>query len=1066
MLDTAGAIVESRASEDALSPLHRVLRTMSSAHQVVTRAQDEPTLLSQFCRIACELGYRMAWAGYVENHDPRSLRRVASAGFDCGDLDVTAMAQADTEWGRAAATLAIRGGKSVSIQDFATHFGAAAWRTHAIECDYGSAFSVPLRDDSSAVFGALTVFSERVNAFAADEVQLLEVLAGDLAFGIVALRQRAAWQLAENDRLAHLRVFEGLDRVNRAMQGAADLTQMMRDVLDAVMALFDCDRAFLVYPCDPTAPTWRAPMERNKPAYPGALVLDLELPMTEEIAQASRLLLGSDGPLRFGPGAEFPLPPDVAEQFSIKSFIGMALYPKGGKPWQFGLHQCSHARAWSDSEVRLLNEIGRRLTDGLTSWLTHRDLQQNEGRLRTLVQAIPDLIWLKNPDGVILSCNAQFERLLGVREEDIVGKTDYDFVERELADYFRANDRKAMEAKAPTINEEWLTFAADGYRGLFETIKTPMWDPDGAVVGVLGVARDITARHRADEQLRIAASAFEAQEGILVTDASEVILRVNRAFTEITGYSESECVGQSPRMLRSGRHDADFFRALWDSVKREGGWHGEVWNRRKSGEIYPAWLNITAVRDDSGKSTHYVGTFLDITARKAAEREIEYLAYHDQLTRLPNRRLLVDRLQHALAGSARSRRRGALLFIDLDNFKFVNDTSGHETGDKLLMEVAGRIVARLRQGDTVARLGGDEFVVMLEDLHEGSTEAAAQAIRVGEKLRVALSEPYSIDGRTHHSSPSIGVTLFVGTTDSVDDLLKQADIAMYQAKSAGRNTLRFFDPQMQADLAARAVLEASLRVGVQNGQFTLHFQPQIDSVHGVVGAEALLRWLHPERGMVSPAEFIPVAEETGLILPIGQWVLEAACAQLATWKTRACRRDLQLAINVSARQFRQADFVEQVRRTLERAGAPANRLKIELTESALLHDVSDTIEKMQALRRLGTGFSMDDFGTGYSSLAYLTRLPLDQLKIDQSFVRTLPDSTTDALVVQSIISLAKSLGLSVIAEGVETEAQRLFLDRHGCSTWQGYLFAKPMAIDAFERFVDASDSCATQGTNH
>jgi diguanylate cyclase (GGDEF)-like protein len=439
--------------------------------------------------------------------------------------------------------------------------------------------------------------------------------------------------------------------------------------------------------------------------------------------------------------------------------------------------------------------------------------------------------------------------------------------------------------------------------------------------------------------------------------------------------------------------------------------------------------------------------------RKRAEKEIEHLAYYDPLTELPNRRLFLDRLQQALAGCARSGRKGALLFIGLDNFKILNETAGREVGDQLLIEVSRRIGHCLRNGDTAARLGGDEFVVVLEELNAASSEAAAQAQEIGERLLAALNQPYLIAGRPHHSTPSIGVTLFIDAVDSLDELLKQADIAMSQAKSAGGNALRFFDPAMQGALAARTALESALRLAIRDRQFILYYQPQVAGRGGIVGAEALLRWRHPERGMVPPGEFIPLAEETGLIVPIGQWVLEAACAQLKRWTADPRAGALQLAINVSARQFRQANFVDAVRRALENAGAPAAKLKLELTESLIIDDIEGTIDKMRALKELGVGFSLDDFGTGYSSLSYLTRLPLDQVKIDQSFVRKLPDSANDAAVVVTIITLAKTLGIDVIAEGVETEAQRQFLERHRCPTYQGFLFSKPLDIAEFEQLL-------------
>jgi diguanylate cyclase (GGDEF)-like protein/PAS domain S-box-containing protein len=450
--------------------------------------------------------------------------------------------------------------------------------------------------------------------------------------------------------------------------------------------------------------------------------------------------------------------------------------------------------------------------------------------------------------------------------------------------------------------------------------------------------------------------------------------------------------------------------------------------------------------------------------RAAAERRIEHLAFYDPLTELPNRRLLMDRLDRAMTGSARTQHMGALLFIDLDNFKLLNDTCGHDVGDRLLIEVAQRLATCVRDGDTISRLGGDEFVVMLEGLSEYPADAAAQAQAIGGKVLSTLRQSYVMGGRTHHSTPSIGATLFVGNENSVDELLKQADIAMYQAKSAGRNTLRFFDPDMQASVAARADLETAMRQGIESQQFVLHYQAQVHGQVGIIGAEVLLRWNHPLRGLVSPAEFIPLAEETGLILPLGQWVLEAACGRLAAWSRDPHFRDLYLSVNVSARQFHQTDFVDRVRDALLSTGAPATRLKLELTESLVLDNISDTIAKMHLLKALGVSFSMDDFGTGYSSLSYLTQLPLNQLKIDQSFVHTLPDSPNDAVVVQAIITLARSLGLEVIAEGVETEAQRQFLALHGCPIYQGYLFSKPVSQEAFAALMQ--DMASQKGLNH
>lgn len=445
-----------------------------------------------------------------------------------------------------------------------------------------------------------------------------------------------------------------------------------------------------------------------------------------------------------------------------------------------------------------------------------------------------------------------------------------------------------------------------------------------------------------------------------------------------------------------------------------------------------------------------IGQFI---GSKAAKEEIWQLAFYDPLTHLPNRRLLIDRLKHVQGISTRSKGHNALLFIDLDNFKTINDTLGHDKGDLLLQEVARRLVSCVRSADTVARLGGDEFVVMVSELSENLEEAAVQAEHVGEKILALLNQPYQLTDRLYRSTSSIGVTLFNGRAESTDDLLKRADLAMYQSKSAGRNTLRFFEPDMQAAVTARAELEIDLRRGQQDAQFILYYQAQVNHNGYWTGAEALIRWQHPKRGLVSPAEFIPAAEETGLILPLGRWVLETACSQLVVWARRPETAHLTLAVNVSTRQFRQADFVKEITDLLALTGADPCLLKLELTESMLLENVEDIIVKMGALIALGIRFSLDDFGTGYSSLGYLKRLPLDQLKIDQTFVRDVLTDPNDAAIVRTIVALAQSLGLSVIAEGVETASQMEFLSQNGCRAYQGYLFSRPLPLEQFEALL-------------
>jgi diguanylate cyclase (GGDEF)-like protein/PAS domain S-box-containing protein len=693
---------------------------------------------------------------------------------------------------------------------------------------------------------------------------------------------------------------------------------------------------------------------------------------------------------------------------------------------------------------------------GITIDITDRrcaetNLRATDEKLRALYELSPLGIALTDMRGRYLEVNEAFQRMCGYSEEELVS-----------LDYWALTPRKYEAEEARQLESLERT----GYYGPYEKEYVRK---DGSLVplrlnGMLvtggdgrkhiwSIVEDITDRKRIETDLRIAASAFDAQVGIIVTDADGVILRVNEAFCATTGYSAEELIGQTPRLFKSGRHDANFYAAMWQSLRQAGVWQGEIWDRRKNGEVYPKWMTISAVKGDDGVTTHYVSTHSDISERKAAEEEVKHLAFYDPLTQLPNRRLLLDRLHQALATSHRIARHGALLFIDLDNFKILNDTLGHDQGDLLLQQVAARLTSCVREGDTVARLGGDEFVVMLENLSEGIEEAAAQVETVGGKIVAALNAAYLLGGHEHHGTASIGVTLFGARQGTMEELLKQADLAMYQAKASGRNALRFFDPRMQAAVNARVGLEKDLRAAVREDQFVLDYQAQVDSEGCVIGAEVLVRWRHPQRGLVLPDDFIPLAEETGLILPLGQWVLEAACRQLAAWADRAEANGLTLAVNVSVKQLRQRDFVAQVLAVLQRTGADPRRLKLELTESLLLDNAEDTVAKMAALKEMGVGFALDDFGTGFSSLSYLKRLPLEKLKIDRSFVRDVLTDSNDAAIAKTIVALAQSLGLATIAEGVETDAQRAFLADAGCRSYQGFLFSRPLPLDAFESFL-------------
>lgn len=714
----------------------------------------------------------------------------------------------------------------------------------------------------------------------------------------------------------------------------------------------------------------------------------------------------------------------------------------------------SNAKKWIDLTCApILNQNGKIdggiaiIQDITTRKLAEASFNSIAEQLNDTLSAIPDILFELGLDGQYYSVHTPNEDLLVMPSTELIGKKVPQVLPPEASNIIMAALHEAHE-QGSSQGKQYQRQSPQGALW-FELSVARKSSPDENPRFVV-LSRDISERKITERDLRISAIAFEAQESMMVSDANKVILRVNKAFTEVTGYTAEEVVGQTSLPLRSNMHDTNFYQSIWSSVNSKGAWKGEIYSRKKNGEIYPGILSISAVYDINNVVTHYVSTLVDITKEKITAEEIQFLAFYDPLTGLPNRRLLMDRLSHALMTNVRKDKDGALLFIDLDHFKTLNDTLGHDVGDLLLQQVAKRLTTCVREGDTVARLGGDEYVVLLENLSEQAIEAATQAEAISTKILSALNEPYQLDSHEYHNTSSIGVALFSNHGQSQEDLLKHADIAMYQSKKAGRNTLRFFDPAMQQAIHVRADMERELRRAIEQQQFQLHYQVQTDHKGNAIGAEALIRWFHPERGLIPPLQFIPMTEETGLISSIGEWVIDTACAQLHTWQHIEPIRDISIAINISAKQFHQADFSEKVLATIERYDINPMLLKLELTESILLEDFEGTIATINTLKKIGVMFSLDDFGTGYSSLQYLKCLPLQQLKIDQSFVRDILTDSSDQAIVRTIIAMAHSLELEVIAEGVETEAQRQYLLEIGCKSFQGYLFGKPMPITEFE----------------
>ncbi|MDO9365355.1 MAG: PAS domain S-box protein [Methylotenera sp.] len=695
--------------------------------------------------------------------------------------------------------------------------------------------------------------------------------------------------------------------------------------------------------------------------------------------------------------------------------------------------------------------------------LADKAQRENQSRILHMLETSPIAVRIAASAGrKVLFANKRYVQLINTSPQQAIGKDpkqyyanpqDYKDILHQLSLGGSVTD-KLIELSIPSVGSIWAmaSYALINYEneeavlGWFYDVTDLRKSQDALQLSEKKAKQSL-------EELKYQSYALEKHAIVAVTDVRGRITYANEKFCAISGYSYDELIGQDHVILNSGLQPDGFWKEMYRVVAKGEVWHDEVCNRAKDGHLYWVDTTIAPYMGENGKPQSYISIRTDISERKAAEEKSNYLALYDALTGLPNRRLLNDRLNQALASSTRSGRDGALLFLDLDHFKTLNDTLGHDVGDYLLQQVAQRLTASVREGDTVARLGGDEFVVILEELSEQNIEAAAQAKAIGEKIMTALNRPYQLATHEYHITPSIGVTLFNNHQSNMDELLKQADIAMYQAKKLGRNALSFFDPEMQNAIHTRVDLEHELRKALENKQFLMYYQIQVDASNHATGAEALIRWIHPERGLISPFHFIPVAEETGMILAIGQWVLDTACAQLKTWEQDELTHNLTLSINVSAKQFRQANFVAQVQETILQHAINPMLLKLELTESILVDRIDDTIETMNALKGLGIRFSLDDFGTGYSSLQYLKLLPLYQLKIDQSFVRDIAIDSSDQAIVRTIIAMAHTLNLNVIAEGVETDEQQGLLKDNGCLHYQGYLFSKPVPIDQFEALL-------------
>ena len=719
---------------------------------------------------------------------------------------------------------------------------------------------------------------------------------------------------------------------------------------------------------------------------------------------------------------------------------GHLIREDGNQIWIWTMQDVSRRREAEEALRRSHGDLEQRVAERTA------EVSQQLHFMEQLIEAIPGPVFYKDCEGRYLGCNQRYVDFLGTSRAELIGATVHDISPPAMAEVYRAADQELLDNPGLQVYETKARIASGEHRDV-RMHKATFANPDGSVGGIIGAVFDITDSKRMEMRMRQAATVFDSSaEGITITAPDGSIIAVNRAFTEITGYGESEVLGRNPRILKSDRQDRDFYRRMWETLHQTGRWEGELWNRRKDGGIYPERLTISAVKDPDGSVMHYVGVFSDITEIKRAADLLDHQAHHDHLTGLPNRLLLEDRLRGALLRAQREQMQVAVLFVDLDRFKNINDSLGHHVGDRVLCEVARRFCALTRESDTVARLGGDEFLIIMEGIHD-----PAMASRIADKIIDDLRiNPVTLE-QEFFVGASIGISLFPRDGDNSSTLLKNADAAMYRAKERGRDTYEFFSDDLTQFSLDRFKMETDLRRAIERDELIVYLQPQFSLWTGeLLGAEALVRWQHPRLGLVAPASFIPLAEESGLIVALGAWVQQAACRHWAAWAVAGLNPGV-LSINVSGVEFRRGRIQDTVRGVLKATGLPAALLELEITEGAIMNQAENSIQVLHELRATGIGLAIDDFGTGYSSLAYLKRLPLNRLKVDQSFVRGLPDDPEDCAIVRAVIALGHSLQLKVIAEGVETQDQVEFLAREGCDEMQGYLRGKPMPVDEFLR---------------
>jgi len=850
-------------------------------------------------------------------------------------------------------------------------------------------------------------------------------------------------------------LIDSLQRLSDVSNSSSSIEEMMNNSLDELLSIFACDRAWLLHPCDPNAAFFDVKMEKTQPQWPGACASHTSVEITHEYKLGFERFLASSGPTVIDTRTDL-FAREAMAVHSIKSQLSVVIKTRMGKPWLIGVHHCESHHDFSDDEIMIFNELANRLTEALNGMLALQAARRSEERFRTLVEHAPEAILVLDVSfGRFINANLNAELLFGYSRTDLMAQS-FSTLSSALEGGGSAADLMEQQIARAVAGEiclfEWLFDNAAGNSVVCEVRLVRLPSDDGVLLRA-SIA-DISARKVSESMMHKLSTALQqTADSVVITNSDGIVEYANLAYEALTGFDCEEVIGRHSDFFDSGAHDSHFYEKLWATIKAGKIFDDVLINRRKDGVLFYEEKRITPLKNLAGEITHYISTGRDITDRIEAQERLRHMAHHDALTQLPNRSMMMDRLKQAITRAIRDGSLVAILFIDLDHFKMINDTLGHDVGDHTIKEVARLLQDCLRASDTVVRFGGDEFVVLLPEIN-----SQKEVTRLVNKVQMALNTPIMMEGQELFMSASIGVVLCPDDGNDVNTLLKHADIAMYRAKEHGRNRYEFYSSEMGERAVKRLTLETQVRNAVKREAFELYYQPQFNIADGsLIGVEALLRWFPAPEGKqcgdMAPDLFVPVLEETGLILEVGEWVLNTACDQLKLLQQLSSSQ-VRMSVNLSSRQFRDAQLDRKIEQMIVARGLAPATLELEITETLLMDNHQLVHEMLNRLSEMGVRFSLDDFGTGYSSLSYLKRFPIDTLKIDRSFVRDICDDPDDLAIVTAIIAMARSLKLSTIAEGVETEAQLAFLQAQHCDAAQGFYYSEGVSADALKSLVD------------